>query len=139
MSAILGAALWKGGPDERFAAVAFLAAWAATVVFRDDQRNNPQWGILFADIGLFVALVVLVLRTDRFWPIWMAGFELLSVITHAGRIVDRNVGAWAYITAGQIWGYLTLFALAWGTWAAWRERQLIDKADPARAAGATRR
>jgi hypothetical protein len=123
MATICGGALWKGGPSERIASLAFLAAWVATVLLRDDRRWNPQWGIFVADAVLFVVLVGLALRSHRFWPMWMAGFELLGVVTHLGRILDHSVGAWAYITAGQIWGYLTLFALGYGTWTAAFPRQ----------------
>jgi hypothetical protein len=114
-------AVWKGGPSERLAAVAIYGAWILTVLARDDRVGRPQYGIFAVDSVLFVLVLVLALRSRRWWPLFMAGFALVAVLTHAGRIVDNRVGAWAYHSAGQIWGYMILAALAVGTRGRWRE------------------
>jgi hypothetical protein len=75
---------------------------------------------LAVDAGFLAFLALLALRSDRFWPIWAAGFQLLAVITHCARLLDPTLGAWVYITAGVIWTYLVLFALTFGTLGCWR-------------------
>lgn len=117
---ICGAALWKGGRPERIAAAVMLLSWAATFALRDRRWTEPQWGGLVTDTACFIFLAVLALRSNRYWPLWAAGFQLLAVITHGARLMDPSLGAWAYVTAGVIWSYLVLFALAWGTWGYWR-------------------
>jgi hypothetical protein len=140
ITAVCGAALWKGGPSERIAAMLFYVAWIASRLLRDDNRLNPQWGVLAIDVMLFVLLAALALRSTRFWPMCMAGFELLAVITHAGRLADPRLGGWVYLTAEQIWSYMTLIALAVGVTHRWQERrQLTDSGDATAEPGATRR
>jgi hypothetical protein len=121
ISLVCGAAAWKGGPSERFGAAVFYGAWILTMLVRDDGVGRPQYGIFIVDSLLFVLLLALALRSRRYWPLFMAGFELLAVVTHAGRFIDNQIGAWAYHSAGQIWGYLMLAALGAGTWNRWRE------------------
>ena len=120
--AIAGAALWKGGRSERIVAAAFLIAWLATAVTRDRHFVGPQWSGFVIDGAFLVVLLGVALRSVRYWPLFAAGFQLLAVLTHAARVIDPTVGGWAYITAGVIWTYFTLFALAAGTWGAWRDR-----------------
>ena len=123
-------ALWKGGWAERVVAVGFLASWVNTALTKDRAWSGLQWGPFTGDTLLLVLIVIVALRSRRFWPMFAAGFQLLAVTTHAAMAVDTGVGAWAYITAGVIWTYLLLFSLAFGTWGAWRERQLAKAAAP---------
>ncbi|ACG79890.1 conserved hypothetical protein [Phenylobacterium zucineum HLK1] len=136
MAVVCGAAVWKGGWEERLTAMAFLIAWIATLIGRDREWLGTQWGAFAVDVVLLGFLVVVALKSARYWPIFAAGFHLLSVATHAARIVDPQVGAWAYATASVIFSQLTVFALAAGVIGVLRERQ---SAEAGAAAGATRR
>jgi hypothetical protein len=139
--AVAGAALWKGGWSERVVAMGFLVAWLTTPVLRRGGWEGPAWTGLAVD-GLFLALLLFVaLRSRRWWPLFAAAFELLSVLTHVARLIDPGVRAWAYATADAIWTYCLLTSLGIGTYNRWRERrQPAAKAAPAMAGpGATRR
>jgi hypothetical protein len=132
------AALWTGGRSERAVALGFLASWFTTALTKDRAWSGLQWGGFVGD-ALFLALLLCVaLRSRKYWPLFAAAFQLLAVVTHAALLIDNKVGAWAYITAGVIWTYLLLFALAFGTWGSWRERQLA-KVGLATEPGAMRR
>jgi len=140
ISGVCGAALAVGGPSEKYGACAFYGAWLATLLLRSGDRLGPQYGALAADIALMALLIPLALRSHRYWPIWMTGFHLLAVLTHAGRILDRSMNPWAYLTGAQIWGYLTLLSLAVGVYGAWQERrQLMSAGEVSEPPGATRR
>jgi hypothetical protein len=76
----------------------------------------------------FLVLLVVSLRTERFWPLVACGFQLLAVLTHAAKLIDKGVAQWAYITAGVIWTYLVLLAMGIGTWNVWRERRALARA-----------
>jgi hypothetical protein len=103
----------------------FYVAWLATLLVHNPDRLATQWAVFGVDVALFVALTWVALLSDRYWPIFMAGFHLLDVLTHVGRIVDRAMPRWSYHTAAQIWGYLMIIALAIGTWNAWRGRSRL--------------
>jgi hypothetical protein len=132
-SAVCGAAMWKGGAPERLTAAWLVLGWAATLLLRDPRWPHLQWGTLTIDVAFFVFLLVLALRTDRFWPIFAAGFQFLAVLTHLARLLDREMGSWVYLTADIIWTYLILFALAVGAWGCWRARAVGEWASERRA------
>lgn len=125
----------RGGQDERLAAGGLLAGWALTMLVYRTQFKEPEWGIFIVDGALLGLLAWIALRTRRYWPICAAAFHLLAVVTHVARVVDHTVGAWAYITAEIIWGYLLAFTIAYGAWTAPQRGQ----ANAPTPAGATRR
>lgn len=124
MLVVSGLALWKGGPPERIVAVANVVASLVSGLVQN--RNNlvdPQWSLLAVDIVFLGLLLWLALRSDRYWPLFTAAFQLLSVVGHLAIMADPTVGGWAYITSGVIWSYLVLAALAVGTWNCWQRRR----------------
>jgi hypothetical protein len=114
MTLVCGASVWRGGWEERTTAMAFMIAWMATLLGRDRAWVGPQWTTLAIDLVLLAFLVFVALRSARYWPMFAAGFHLLSVVTHVARMVDPKVGAWAYATAAVIFSQLTVFALGAG-------------------------
>lgn len=136
---VAGFALWKGGWSERSVAIGFLAAWLISPLVRLGGWNGPAWTGLTVDGGLLALLLFVALRTRRYWPLFAAAFELLSVLTHIARLVDPGVRAWAYATADAIWTYLLLAVLAVGTLNRWRARRQVATAAVTAAPGATRR
>jgi hypothetical protein len=112
----LGAAIWKGGFEERFIGLSCLLALAVTIGFRDYSWPKVQWGGFIADTALLVVLVVVALRAAKYWPLAGASIQLLAVITHVAKLLDVGMGQWAYITAGVIWSYALMVALSIGVW-----------------------
>lgn len=108
-------AVWRGGPNERLAAGGMLACWALSMVAY--QRGlDTEWGILAIDVVGLALFVWIALRSRRFWPLFVAGFQLLAVATHLAQGLDAGVSGWAYITAEIIWGYLVAFTIAAAAW-----------------------
>ena len=116
------AALWRGQIYERLAALGLLLSWMLTRLFYVHHGQQAEWGVLGVDVALFVVLAIVALRSPRYWPIFAAGFQLLSVVIHVARVADASLGGWAYISAGILFSYLTVVAVGFGGWAAWRER-----------------
>lgn len=140
MALICGAAFWQGGRWERLAAAGFVLGVLTSVAVKDRHWIGVQWAMLAVDVGYLGLLVVIAFASDRFWPIAASGFQLLGVVTHAARLIDPHVGAWAYITAGVIWTWLIMGALALGTYNYWRDRRQLAASGLAMAEpGATRR
>ncbi|MCR5873963.1 hypothetical protein LRS10_07130 [Phenylobacterium sp. J426] len=133
--AVCAVAALRGRNEERLAAGGLLAGWALTMVAYRYQGHQVEWGILLIDVALLALLAWIALRSERYWPIFAAGFHLLAVVTHLARSADPSVTGWAYITAEIIWGYLLAFAIGYGAWTAPRYAQAGDPAP----AGATRR
>ena len=121
-----GVAFWLGRDSERLtAAVLVLAAMVSPLVQTSDFFH-PEGGILSIDVLLLVYLLALALRSDRYWPLWAAGFQVVGTFIHVARLVDATVWPYAYATAQVFWSYPVLFALAAGTWleARYRGREI---------------
>ena len=136
---VAASALWKGGWSERLVAIGFLAAWLISPLVRLGGWNGPAWTGLTVDAAFLALLLFVALRSGRYWPLFAAAFELLSVLSHIARLVDPGVRAWAYATADAIWTYLLLASLAVGTVNCWRERRQLDAGAAIPDPGATRR
>jgi hypothetical protein len=137
--AVCAAAMWKGRWEERLTGAAFLTGWVLTLLLRDRSWAGTQWGAFAVDAAFLLLVVGVALRSRRYWPMVAAGFQLLAVVTHAARILDRHLGMWAYITAGVIWTWLVMAALAVGAYNRWRERQMAASGEAKAEPGATRR
>jgi hypothetical protein len=132
-------AIWKGDEDERVTGAVLAIADIATPFIKDHSWLGPQWGVFAIDGAFFALMLVIALRTRKYWPLAAAGFQLLGILTHAAVMVDKGVHAWAYVTAGVIWSYLILIALLMGTVNAWRARGQPAISAAPEAAGASRR
>lgn len=121
---ICGLALWKGEWPERVIATAYLFGWGATELLTDRSFPHIQWTTLALDILALAVALLVAFRSNRLWVLWVAGFRILAVVTHIARLLDPKVGGWAYITAGVMWGYLVLIALAVGVWGSVRRKTL---------------
>lgn len=124
-TAVIGAscafALAKGGFEERTAAAYFALGTLAAPFLLDRHWAGTQWAMFAVDLGYLALLLTFALRTARWWPIAAAGFQLLAILTHVASLLDRRLGAWAYVTAGVIWTYMGLAAIVVGVWNRWRE------------------
>lgn len=129
--AVCAFALWKGGAEERIAAASLLLGDVITLSFRDRSWEGTQWVGFGVDVAFLLVIGLIALRSKRYWPMAAAGFQLLGVVTHAARMIDSHVRPWAYITAGVIWSYAVLIALAVGAYNRWRERRQLEAPRPA--------
>ena len=114
--ACTGAARW-GGRTEYAGAVAMAAAAVATpIVAIGDPAAGAEYGVMVVDAVLLLVLLILALRTDRYWPMWAAAFHLTSMTIHLAKVVDAEVAWRPYLHANAFWAYPMLLALAIGAW-----------------------
>ena len=71
--------------------------------------------IFAIDLVALLALTVLTLKSDRFWPMWATAFHLLAVTVHGATMVDPKITPWAFATGAIFWAYPMLLALAIGS------------------------
>ena len=63
----------------------------ATMLSEAAVRMNPNWagtslGLFAVDAGCLLALLILALMSNRFWPIWALGFQIVAVATHVATL-----------------------------------------------------
>ena len=91
----------------------------ATLASRLAVENNyghTETGLLIIDVVLLIGLLVLALRSDRFWPMWATAFQFVAVIVHVASLTETGNFAWAYAVALIFWSYPIVIARAAGTW-----------------------
>ncbi len=117
---VLAIAAWhRGGAPERACAGTLMAMmmvdrlWHAVFGPTGDLGTFDWWhGAL--DLGLLVAFVAIGLRANRFYPMVMAGFQLVSVNAHIVRIGVEDMAPIAYGLLYIVPSYFQIFALAVG-------------------------
>ena len=65
---------------------------------------------------VFLGFLWVALQSDRFWPLWIAGLQLTTILGHIVRAVDSGLFPRAYGAALMFWGYPIVLILAVGTW-----------------------
>ncbi len=125
-----GYALLKGRKYERIAAVAFLAATVISVfAHRLFQVRYMALDVsdVVIDSAVLITLVTIALLSDRFWPLWAAGFQLVGSMAHLLKTIDVTLAPWGYAVAARFWSYPILIVLFIGVWRQHRRSTLENK------------
>ena len=112
-----GYALWRGNRDARIVAMACAVATLAThfaIAPLRDRYSSVEEGVLLVDSLTLLVFVLVALRSDRFWPLWVAGLQLTTSIGHLLKGIDEELLPRAYGAALQFWSYPILVILAAG-------------------------
>lgn len=111
--------LARGGPPERIgvliAVVASVLSTASVTRGMAERFTTVEVGVLVIDLVTLGAFLVLAARADRYWPLWVAGFHMVSVVTHAALMIDPGVVPRVYAFAQALWSYPILLAMVVGT------------------------
>lgn len=119
-------AAFRGGAVEHTGVVIFSLAWMASLIvgmlLPAGQSAAP---LLLIDGGLLLGLIGLAWKSPRPWPVWAAGFQLLSIAVGGAFLMrPEQVGLPAYWTASEWAGYAAAACLAAGAWMG--ERQTLE-------------
>jgi hypothetical protein len=130
-AACLLAAMRAGGRWEVRAASILLGGSLVTTALVSqtpivERYIGFELGVFVIDVAVLGGFVWLALQARRIWPIWAAGFMLVSVAVHLTRLLDPAILPRAYATAEILWSYLMWTAIALGTrnyarWSRWRQ------------------
>ena len=74
-----GYALWRGRKYEQLSALVFIGASIASVAARSSLHESylaVARSDFIIDSLVLVATIAIALRSDRFWPLWVAGLQL---------------------------------------------------------------
>jgi hypothetical protein len=118
-----GYALWRGRKYERIAAVVFLTATILSIVGSSPfpvRYAGIATGDLIVDTAVLVGLVAIALASDRFWPLWAAGLQMVDSMSHLLKAIDADLLPQVYGAAERFWSYPILLVLLIG---AWRQHQ----------------
>jgi hypothetical protein len=112
-------ALWRGRSDERIAAsVCLLASIATRFVISplSERYTGVEIGLLLIDGAVLAVFFTIALRSQRFWPLWIAGLQLTSSLSHMMKVIEVDLLPRAYAAAAVFWSYPILLIIIIGTW-----------------------
>jgi len=143
-------ALWAGGWPERVGAAVYALSVAAThlaLLMHSQMWLNLEAGVFIVDAVTFFIFILIALRADRFWPLWVSAFLGLGVLGHLAKLMMPDTFWRAYAFALTIWSYPILALIALGTFLHWKRRKRAGagrfsknssaRSDPARRPGPT--
>jgi hypothetical protein len=111
-------ALRRGGAPERTTTVAIILMVASDPLVHavtPSRYSSLDPGHLVIDSLALAAFMVIALRANRYWPLWVSAFQLIAVVAHAGRLLDVEIHKTAYGLMQVLWSYPMLVVLALGT------------------------
>jgi hypothetical protein len=119
LALVLAAALrWGAGP-ERLCVAVLVGMEAIDLVYhliagRGAFYQSVDIGHLVIDLAAAAAFLAVSLNANRIYPLWMAAFQLTSVLAHFAREANPQVVGLAYAYLGYGPFYLELVALMAG-------------------------
>ena len=119
LMAVAAYAFVRGSPDARLAAAVCVIATVATRIVLSPvahRYSGVEYGVVTVDLLALFGFIFIALRTDRFWPLWVAGFQLTTIVAHALKAVDPHLLPHAYAAAGRFWVYPIFLIIVIGTW-----------------------
>jgi hypothetical protein len=115
---------WRGRFDERLASSICILATVAThlVYVRHGAYERVEIGIFIVDAAAFAGFTFIALRSERFWPLWLAGLQLTTVFAHVLKAIQLDLMPQAYAAAARFWVYPIFLVIVVGTWRSYRRR-----------------
>jgi hypothetical protein len=123
-------AFFRGGRDERLAVAICLAATVgslAVMLPEDVDYRDLQPLVALIDVAVLGAFTWIALRSERFWPLWIAGLQLTSTTGHLLKLLKPDMVSLAYSASLALWSYAILLILAVGTWRASKRGQAMKQ------------
>ena len=118
----------RGALDERLAALTCLGGTIATMALSRataTKYSDVEVAVLAVDIVGFLIFTLIALKSSRFWPLWVAGFQLSSMLAHFLRAFGADMMPRVYAAAERFWIYPIFLAIAIGVWRARQYEQQL--------------
>jgi hypothetical protein len=124
--AVCAYAFLRGRTDERIVASICVAASLGSVLLAI-QTGLPyarvEIGILLVDATALAGFTFVALRSERFWPLWVAGLQLTTLVAHLLKAIQFDLMPQAYAAAARFWVYPIFLIIVIGTFRSHRRLQ----------------
>ena len=109
----------RGGAESRIAAAICGTASIASVIVMSPiagRYSHIEAGVFAVDLAVLAGFTAIALRSDRFWPLWLAGLQLTTILAHVFKVVDFQLVPQIYAAAARFWVYPIFLIIVIGTW-----------------------
>ncbi len=125
MLLLTSAFLWsllKGKGPEIASATALVAMFVVSILYwliigDQDRLNTVDLGTLIIDLLTAAALIVIALRANRMYTLWLAGFQIIATFAHLARGLSDAISPLAYAIMYIGPSYFQIIILGFGIWA----------------------
>lgn len=93
---------WEGRSTTLIIIVATLATMASNRLL-DIHWYSTNQIMLVVDLLTFIAMYVVAARSGRWWPLWVAAFQLNSVVAHIATMISPEFSALVYHGYEGMW------------------------------------
>lgn len=117
--ACCGYSFMRGGAPERVGAAIIAIGSVLTYVAMSNPATNyrsVEADAFVVDLACLVAFLILALRAERFWPLWITALQIIGIAGHAVKLADPGTIRQAYAFALAFWSYPMLLLIVLGTW-----------------------
>ncbi|HEX4873386.1 MAG TPA: hypothetical protein VFV06_00660 [Sphingorhabdus sp.] len=92
LAATVAIAFWRGARSEKWGAATALAGSLASTA----SALNADWSMLIVQLLLVDLFVLasfwwLAFISDRFWPYWVTGWQLVAVLVHLQKALFKDI------------------------------------------------
>ena len=118
-------AFLRGSRDEQYVGIICVVGTLATSLVLSplgERFQSVEMSVIAVDLAVLAGFVIVALRSERFWPLWVAGLQLTTMLGHLVKGIDSDLLPRAYGTALGFWAYPIVFILAIGTWRSHKKR-----------------
>lgn len=100
--------------EQGLAAIALLVAAILSPLVEREAYVEPEAGVFFIDLALFIALMAIAVRSRSFWPMWASGLQLCTLAVHLAAAKYPAMVPAAYAETLVIWSFPVLVVVAFG-------------------------
>lgn len=103
----------KGGWEERLAAISSVISSYLSVLVADPNGSflHVEGPMAIVDTCSLALLMLIALRSNKFWPLWIAAIQGVSVLGHLAPLIPNMQRATSY-NAVALWSYPAWIILA---------------------------
>jgi hypothetical protein len=119
LMAVVLLAFVRGRRDEQMAALTCVVGTALTVAVShilQDRFTRFDAAAFGIDVLVLAAFLFIALRSDRFWPLWVSGLQLVATTVHLLKILDPGLMQFVFAAALAFWSYPILLFIGVGAW-----------------------
>ena len=106
-------AFLRGSRDERYVGIICVAGTLATSLVlspHGERFQSVEVSVIAVDLAVFAGFLIVALRSTRFWPLWVAGLQLTTLMGHCLKGIDSHLLPRAYGIALGFWAYPCSFS-----------------------------
>lgn len=93
-----------GGRDGRWLAIISVTATLLTMPAQlAGSWHATQIWLTIVDAATFAALLWLMIDSDRYWPVWAAACQLMTVLTHGATLLIGSFSDRIYEGLSTVW------------------------------------